>query len=264
MKKSHLLLFVFAICFCTRQFKYPPNKLNTHYVGFLFSADLAQNQKDNLFNAYPERKLSIGITFTNKKNDFIFYLGGGFKGWKVSAHSPQFSSAFTNEIIQSYHPVTGNLHDSLAAVSVYNMAQKKKDFYMFGFYAQYIDAGFILTQYRLRPSISFYSGWEDFVLFTPDAHFLDLNNESYSEWISMQANFKEIKLGLDLLGIFNHHNLPFTLDANVGYKWINYKNIAFENTSLSVYTNDQITEKYNTAKKLTFGINFRYWTNWQP
>lgn len=266
MKKAFRLLLIFSICFCryaNAQYQHSDSTLKSfHYVGFTVSADLAYNQPDQLFNSYLARKIAIGISFTNSENDFLFYLGGGFKGWKVSRNSPKFSPQFTSDVIQSYHPISGNQHDSLSAISVYNMAQGAKDFYMFGYYSQYIDAGFILTRYRLRPSVSFYMGWENYVLFTPTAHFLDPNNESYSEWIDMQAAFKEVKLGMDALRIFSKKNLPFTLDIHVGYKWLNYKNLSFAGTPLSTYTNDQLTEKYRHGEKMTLGFTFRYWTNW--
>src|ERR1044072_5188563 len=123
---------------------------NFHYVGFLFSADLSQNQKDNLFTAHPVRKLSIGISFTNRKKDFLAYLSGGFKGWKVSAKSPQFTGQFNSDVNQFYHPISGDLHDSLSAASVYTVAQNQKDdYYLLGFYAQYAEAGFVLTKFKL-------------------------------------------------------------------------------------------------------------------
>ena len=183
MKKHIIFIFLFSF-YSTDNFFAQKNNYNNdsvHRVGFTFSADLEQNQKDNLFKAYLERKLAIGISFTNKKSDFLVYLGFGFKGFKASIKSPKFTDQFLNEIEQTYHPVVGNLHDSLSALSVYNLTQNKKEFYMFGFYAQYSDVGFVLTKYRCRPSVTIYSGWENYVLFTPTAHFQDLNNDSYSE-----------------------------------------------------------------------------------
>jgi hypothetical protein len=271
MKKIIFLVFIFSIgnelSLIAQKNKYKYDNYAAHYIGFLFSADLAYNQKDKLFNAYFERKLSVGISFTNRNADFIFYTGFGFKGWKLSLTTPLFSSQFTNDLNQSYHTVSGNLGDSLVAISVYGATQNKKDFHEGGFYAGYVEAGFILTHFKVRPSISFFTGYEEYVLFTPVAHYFDSpNTDSYSEWISMNSRFQEVKIGLDILGIFTDQ-LPATLDLNVGYKWLNYKNISYgggkNGTPLSTYTNDQMAEKYNLAQKFTFGINFRWWTNWE-
>src|SRR4051812_16030286 len=118
MKPTPFLLFLLVNFFFIRanaQLQHSDTTRNFHYVGFLFSADLSQNPKDNLFTAHPVRELSIGISFTNQKKDFLFYLSGGFKGWKVSAKSPQFTGGFNTDLLQSYHPISGNLHDSLSA-----------------------------------------------------------------------------------------------------------------------------------------------------
>jgi hypothetical protein len=238
-------------------------KLST---GLLFTSDLAYNEKGKLFNSYVSRKLGVGIYLSNANKDFLFYLGFGFKGFKISLFNPDFNTDFTNDVSQAYHPIIGNQKDSGVAVSVYTMAQKTdvSNYNMWGFYSQYLDVGFILTRFHLKPTLTYYRGFEDYVLWTPFAQSLTKHNDSYHDWISMSGRFNELKAGIDLVGLFNKEN-PFSgsLEINIGYKWMNYGGLYFFNVPIADYTNQDLADKYNLEQKITFGISFKKWMTWR-
>ena len=142
------------------------------------------------------------------------------------------------------------------------VAQKTEHFYQGGFYSQYVDAGFILTRYRLKPCISYYLGWEDYLLYSSAARYFQPTNMD-AEYLTMNAVFQEIKIGIDGLGLINMENeFSGGLEFNLGYKWMNYSGVTFERVPLSHYSNSQLQEKYSHDGKVTFSITFLFWSNW--
>ncbi len=233
----------------------------TNRLGAMWLYDLAYNQPDKLITAGIGRKGTIGVTYTNKKRDFIAFANGGFKGAKINFYSPKLQDAFLKDVNNNYTPIIGNKTDSLIGASVINLYNKVDDYSFEGTYAQFLQIGFMLNKYKLKPSISFYTGKEDYLLFSKLLRGTKPNKDPDYRYGTMRTNFKEIKLGINIpLKYFE--NKPYAINVNAGYKWGSYGDIQFENTKLSAYTNNNLTSKYNRYAKLSASISIFIWSNW--
>jgi hypothetical protein len=232
----------------------------TRRLGAMYSYDLAYIFPDKLIQAGLSRKGLIGMTFTNKKRAFISYIAGGIKGAKINFYSPQLQDAFLKEVQQNYVTVNNNRTDSLIAASMYNLTNKVDEYEFTGTYAQYLAAGFIYNKSIFRPSISFYTGREQFLLFSKLLRGSKPGNSDY-RYGTMVSTFKELKFGL-AIPIPKFKDEAFAVHLNVGYKWIDYGAIRFEDTPLSAYTSGQIADRYRKTGKCTISLSFIIWSNW--
>jgi hypothetical protein len=233
----------------------------THRIGALYVYDIAYNKPDKLITAGIGRKGTVGVTYTNKKRDFIAFFSGGFKGAKLNFYSPKLQDAFLQDVANNYSPIIGNKTDSLIGASVINLKNKIPDYDFEGTYAQFLQVGFLLNKYKLKPSFSFYTGREQYLLFSKLLRGTNPKDYDYS-YGTMRSTFKEIKLGVNVpLKYFA--NKPFCINVHAGYKWGSYGAIQFEKAPLSAYTNNNLTSKYNTFGKLTASISFIIWSNWE-
>lgn len=232
----------------------------THRIGAAWYYDVAYNKPDKLITAGIGRKGTVGLTYTNKKRDFIVFLNGGFKGAKINFYSPKLQESFLQDVENNYTPIIGNKTDSLIGASVLNLKNKIEDYKFEGTYAQFLHVSFMLHKYKLKPIISFYTGREQYLLFSKLLRGTKPKDPDY-RYGTMRSTFKEIKLGVNLpLKYFEKR--PYCINLNAGYKWGSYGNIQFENTPLSAYTKNNLTPKYSSFGKFTASISFIIWSNW--
>ena len=258
MKKINLLI----IFILTNNFLFAQTeKKTTHRFGAIYFYDVAYNLPDKLITAGIGRKGTVGVTYTNKNRDFIAFFSGGFKGAKINFYSPKLQENFLNDVANNYFPITGNKTDSLIGASVINLKNKVTDYSFEGTYAQFLQIGFLLNKYKLKPSFSFYTGREQYLLFSKLLRGTSLKDPDF-RYGTMQSYFKEIKLGVNVpLKYFAKK--PFCINVHAGYKWGSYGDIQFERAKLSAYTNNNLTAKYNSYGKFTASISLLFWSNWK-
>jgi hypothetical protein len=232
----------------------------THRFGATWVYDEAYNNPDKLITAGIGRKGTVGVTYTNKKREFLAFFTGGFKGAKINFYSPKLQDSFLDDVSNNYSPIIGNKTDSLIGASVINLKNKVPDYSFEGTYAQFLQVGFMLNKYKLKPMISFYTGREQYLLFSKLLRGTNPKDYDY-RYGTMGTTFKEIKLGVNVpLKYFA--DKPFCININAGYKWGSYGAIQFEKAPLSAYTNNNLASKYNTFGKFTASISFIIWSNW--
>lgn len=224
-------------------------------LGLTATYDYAYNTADKLMKPSIGRKFTIGVNFADRNKNLVGFVAAGFKGFKVNLYSPQFQQRFFDEVNANYHPVTNDLHDSLVASSMFHLANNEQGFSMQGTYSLHLQAGVLWNSNFLRPLILFYYGSEQYVFWTPVFY----NSENFRESISMNANFYEIKAGIGLPFL---RDKPWAVNLNIGYRHIDYRNISFDGTPLSVYTDGNIADKYTQNDKLTFSFSIIWWSNW--
>lgn len=243
-----IYLFIFILISCTSLFA-------QKRIGLTASYDLAFNSADKLMQPSLGRKFTIGLAFGDLNKKAIGFLAAGFKGFKVNMYSPQFQSKFLDEVNSTYHLVENSEHDSLVGVSLFRLTNKEQGFFMTGTYSLHLQGGFIWNNSRFRPLLMFYAGTEKFVFRTP----LFFNYQNYQEYISMNSVFYEIKAGIGLPVL---RDKPWSVNLNAGYRHIDYRQISFDGTPLSVYTDGAIAEKYSKNDKLTVSVSIIWWSNW--
>jgi hypothetical protein len=249
-----LLIFLSKITFAQADKSY------INRFGAMWLYDVAYNKSDKLITAGVGRKGTVGLTYTNKKREFVAFFSGGIKGAKLNFYSPKLQDAFLQDVANNYVPVIGNKTDSLIGASILNLKNELPDYSFEGTYAQFLQIGFILNKYTLKPSFSFYTGREQYLLFSKLLRGTKQKDPDY-RYGEMATTFKEIKLGINVpLKYFA--NKPYSINVNAGYKWGRYGNIQFEKVPLSAYTNNNLASKYNTFGKLTASISFIIWSNW--
>jgi hypothetical protein len=251
---TFLLIFLAKISIAQKAKPY------TNRFGVLWVYDVAYNKPDKLLTAGIGRKGTVGVSYTNKKREFIAYFSGGFKGAKLNFYSPKLQEFFLQDVANNYTPIIGNKTDSLIGASMLNLKNKVPDYSFEGTYAQFLQIGFFLNKYKLKPSISFYKGREQYLLFSKLLKGTKPKDPDY-RYGEMATTFKEIKFGINIpLKYFA--NKPYSINLNAGYKWGSYGNIQFEKAPLSAYTNNTLAGNYNSFGKFTASISFIIWSNW--
>jgi hypothetical protein len=249
-------LFICLIAFCSPTIAQTSDTLKTDRLGIIGSFDLACNFGDKVLNPGLGRKLSLGVSLTNKKRQFIGFIAIGLKGFKIDLYPSTFRESFVNDVKENYSPINGLSEDSLIGAVMNNNPNGN----LWGTYAQYLEVGFILNK-RLRPSFSFYAGSEDFLLH--DNGFTKYEDPEHGDihYVSMTTSFYEFKVGC-AVPLKKLTDKPFCINANIGYKWVNYGVLQFKDTPLSAYTNGSLQNKYNVCGKLTASISIIIWSNW--
>lgn len=253
LKKFFICLIAFCSTTIVAQTK---DSLKTRRIGIIGTADLAYNFQDKVLTPGLGRKLSAGVSFTNKKRQFIVFVAGDFKGAKGNLHASAFRESFINDVRQHYLPISGTSEDSLIGAKVNSNTKES----LSGTYAQYLQVGFILNK-KLKPSFSFYAGHEDFLLSDPG--FTKYEDPKYQDihYVSMTTTFYELKVGCAIpLKLFSGE--PFCLNVNIGYKWVDYGELKFNGTPLNAYTSGSLKDKYSSCGKMTLSVSFLIWSNW--
>ena len=228
----------------------------TKIFGFTISADQALNLPDKALKFGLAGKLSLGVSFTNKRRQFVLFAGGGIKGAKFTIHSARFNKSFLGGIQENYTEINGYSLDSLIADKMIN--SPGRDFR--GTYSQHLKLG-IMLNLKFRPILQIYYGNEQLLL--RDDTFLPFTDSEYGDvnYVALRTRFYEIKAGISL-PIRNSNDNNFSFVVNLGYKGVNYGDFKFADTSLSQYTNQSFADQFRKSGKLTLSVGFIFWTNW--
>ncbi|MCW3083572.1 MAG: hypothetical protein JWP12_938 [Bacteroidetes bacterium] len=233
-----------------------PDSLHTRRIGAIGSLDVAYNFQDKVLGPGMGRKWTAGVSYCNKKREFIVFVAAGIKGFKINALSSTFRGSFINDVQKHYVPINHTSEDSLVGAKMNGSPGNS----MWGTYSQYVQAGFILVKYKWKPTISFYLGREDFLLYGGFAQYEDPENHDI-DYVSMTTTFYELKLGCTI-PFKKMWNLPCNPIINIGYKWVDYGKIQFASAPLSAYTTGDLADKYRNQGKLTVSLSFYVWSNW--
>ena len=225
--------------------------------GIIGSFDSEFSFHDKVLNQGLGRKWCVGLGFTNKKRQFIAFTSIGIKGFKINFYSPTFRKSFTDEVQNNYVPINGKSEDSCIAVQ---MGVKHGEG-LGNTYSQFVEAGFILN-WKWRPSINFYFGNEEFLLF--DDAFRQYEDPKYGDikYVGMSTTFYSLKFGC-AIPLKNLTDRNYSLHLQIGYKWVNYDDLSFGKTPLSKYTNAAFANRYKTDGKLTISLTLFVWSNWE-
>ena len=219
--------------------------------------DMAFDFQDKVLESGIGRKWAVGLSFTNKKRQFIAYVSGGIKGAKANLYSPVFRESFINDVRQNYVPLNTKNEDQVVAAKI-NQGPGGS---LWGTYSQYLQAGFILNK-KMKPSFSFCYGGEEFLLHDAGFRFYEDPKNGDIDYVGMSTTFFEIKIGCGFP--FKHaEELPGALNLNIGYKWVDYGTMTFNKTPLSAYTNGDLAKKYHEAGKFLISVSLTLWSNWK-
>lgn len=230
---------------------------STKYLGIYSSADFAYNFKDNALGSGISRKISAGLSLTNKKKQFVVLLGVGLKFIKGNIYGPKLQSNFTKVIEDNYVPIAEKSEGSYIGVL---MGPRKGDAFN-GTTSYYFKAGFIWNV-KFKPSLNFYYGDEDFFLNDRGLAIYEDPEHGDIHYVSMTSKFYEIKLGCTLPFKYLAEK-PFCINLNIGYKYVDYGEFKFGDTPLSAYTTGELADKYRLNHKLTISLSYIIWSNWK-
>jgi hypothetical protein len=249
----HLLLILLPIQLLGQN---PPPVAKTHRFGVLFTKADDFTLQDKVLDARLARLWSFGLSYTNKKKEFIAFFGIGIKGAKLNFYPAGFRSSFIQDVKQHYKQKAGTGEDSLIGfvMTTDNSVQYLQT------YSSYFHAGFVLNT-RYRPALNLYYGSEEFILHNNGfSQYEDPKNHDIN-YVGMSTVFYEVKLGC-AISIKKFAESAFALYLNAGYKWVDYGALQFSNTPLNSYTDGGLPNKYRWENKLSLSLSFVIWTNW--
>lgn len=229
----------------------------THRFGVIGAFDYAYNFGDKVLTPGLGRKGSVGISFCNRKRQFITYVMFGIKGVKFNAYSPKFQQGFLDDVKASYVPTADTNEARLIGIQ---MGVRNGEG-LWGTYGYFFHAGFIWNN-SWKPSIDLYYGDESFLLYGDGFARYEDPKHGDINYVSMTTHFYELKLGATL-PIHYLDKKPFTLHLHVGYKWVDYGHFQFNETRMSDYTSSDVAGKYRYDGKLTVSLSFMGWSNWK-
>ncbi len=227
----------------------------TWRVGAIGTFDYAFNFPDKVLNAGLSRRFTVGVSFTNKKRQFIGFVAVGAKGFKVNLFSPTFRTSFIKDVQNNYVPVNATNEDSLVGAKMNNSPGTS----LSGTYSQFIHVGFLLNT-KFKPTVSFYMGQEEFLLHGGFSRYEDPDHGDI-DYVGMSTKFYELKIGCTI-PIKSISENPFSPNINIGYKLVDYGLLAFNSTPISAYTNGNLKDKYGRGGKFTVSVSFYIWSNW--
>jgi hypothetical protein len=155
-------------------------------------------------------------------------------------------------------PIAGTSEDSLIGAKMNSGPNPG----FWGTYAQYLYTGFIFRRSPVHPTFSFYCGYEHYLLYGDG--FSQYEDPKYNDirYMEMPTVFYELKAGC-ALPFRKLTNRNCSIQLNLGYKWVDYGDLAFKDTPLSAYTTGSLKDKYGTAGKFTASISIFLWSNWE-
>ena len=249
------IIYFLSIIISTTAFGQVLDSSKTMRIGFIGTIDYAYNFQDKVLTPGLGRKFTFGLSFTNKKRQFLGFIAGGFKGVKFNLYSPSFRPSFINDVKANYIPINGTSEDSLIGAQMNTDAID----HLWGTYSSLFQVGFILNN-KFKPSISLYKGREEFLLYGSYAKYEDPKNQDIN-YVGMTTKFYELKFGFTI-PIKKISKKPFTPNINIGYKWVDYGQFQFNSTSLIAYTTGSLKDKYKGNGKLTISLSLYIWSNW--
>lgn len=249
-------LFIILIAFySTVLFGQTSDSSKTWRLGVIGTFDYAYNFHDKVLNAGISRRFTVGLSVTNKKRQFVGFVAVGAKGFKINLYSSTFRSSFINDVQENYVPINGTSEDSLVGATMNSSPGKK----LWGTYSHFIHVGFILNT-KMKPTINFYMGKEEFLLHGGFAKYEDPEHGDIN-YVGMLTKFYEFKIGCTI-PFKKISTKPFSPCINIGYKWVDYGQLAFNSTPISAYTNGNLKDKYGRGGKITISVSFYIWSNW--
>ena len=224
-------------------------------VGLMGNYDLTINFPDKLTTHDLARKYTIGLYVTDKKKKAIWFWGFSFKLMRFTMLSPKFKNEFLKEYSDNYSPLPEFGKDSVKAAGLIRLANGENlNYRLDGSTSQGFHVGFILNN-EYRPMIQYYWTSESREFYNNDlGQFHPPNFDYYYTGIGFVAH--EIKIGMSFLGDLLYY--PFSINLNVGYKWINYKGIGFEGSSFSDYTGGHDFSHFDKTGKLTASLSLLF------
>jgi hypothetical protein len=220
--------------------------------GFIFTYDLSFNFPDKVLSPGLERKMSLGVRYSNKKRSFMTFAAFGIKGAKINLYSPKFQHSFIEDLQNNYTPIQTSGQDSLVGALMNNGGNR-----LWGTYSQYLHFGIGLLN-RFRPTLSFHFGYEHFLLH--DQQLRKYVDPEYGDidYVGMRTSFYELKLGF-VLPFKNWNKSIFAPNISFGYQWTDYNGFKFDTTQMEDYTSADFVQKYNRTGKFTVSLTFYLW-----
>lgn len=258
MKEILLLTtLLFTIINSFGQISPSEKKDSPKYIGIYSTGDLAYNFQDKVINPGLGRKISVGLSLTNKKRQFIGLVGVGFKFIKANLYSPKLKESFLKDVKDSYVPISDTNESQYIGIL---MGPKNGEAF-YGTTAYYFHIGFIWN-IKFKPALNFYYGDEDF--FLNDLGLARYEDPEHGDihYVGMPSRFYEIKLGCTL-PLKCLTKKPFCVNLNVGYKRVDYGQFKYGDTPLSAYTTGELADKYHLNHKLTISLSYAIWSNWK-
>jgi len=227
-------------------------------IRFCYVFDETYNLKDKLLTDYAARKMTLGITFSDKKQKFALSIGLGFRGFKFTIYNPQYTNQFLNNVLASYTPVNSFGLDSLAGASIYNLAKgvDNDQYYLGGIYSAHASMRIVYMASLLKPMINYYISSEQFVFYTPLLHYNDPTANDPKEYMIMAALTNEVRVGFNPLPFKNLSTKPWYFSLQLGYKFVAYKPLSFDAMKMSNYLPDKMLHEYEKGQKLTFTLSY--------
>jgi hypothetical protein len=221
-------------------------------VGLMGNYDLSLNFPDKLTSSELARKLSVGIYVTDKQKKIILFGGVSFKLMRFTLLPTKFKNEFLKEYSDNYVPLPDFGIDSVKADGLFQHANGEDNNFNFnGSTLQGFHIGFILNN-EYRPMIQYYRTSESLEFYNSKlGQFHPPNFDYYYTGIGFTAH--EIKVGMSFLG--DYLFLPYSINMNIGYKWINYNGIGFENSSFSEYTEGHDFSHFDKTGKITLSVS---------
>lgn len=249
------IIYILLILFSKITFAQVLDSSKTMRIGVIGTFDYSYNFQDKVLAPGLGRKFTVGLSFSNKKRQFLCFIAVGAKGFKFNLYSPTFRSSFINDVKANYTPINGTNEDSLIGAQMNTGAREN----LWGTYSTFLQVGFILNN-KFKTAISFYKGREDFLLYGPFAKYEDPEHQDI-KYVAMATKFYELKFGFTI-PIKKISKKPFVPYINIGYKWVDYGQFQFKSTPLSAYTSGALKDKYKINGKLTLSLSFYIWSNW--
>ena len=162
----------------------------TWRVGIIGSVDIAYNFHNKLLNPGLQRKWTVGLSVTNKKRDFLAFMGVGIKGFKLDVYGQTFRSDFIRDVQHHYVAIADTNESQAIGNKMYS-----GDDNLWGTYSQHAEIGFMWLKLKWRPSVTFYMGRQEFLLH--DAAFVKYEDPKYQDinYVGMTTMYYELKAG---------------------------------------------------------------------
>lgn len=227
-------------------------------IRFCYVFDEAYNLQDKLLTDYASRKMTLGLTFSDKKQKWAVSIGLGFKGFKFTIYNPRYTNQFLKDVIMNYSPVNTVGLDSLAGASLYNLARGTDNdrYYLGGIYSAHASMWIVYMAARLKPIINYYIASEQFVFYTPLLYYNDPTANDPKESMTMAALTHEVRVGFNPLPFKNLSTKPWYFSLQVGYKFVAYKPLSFDAMKMNQYLPDKMLNEYEKGQKLTFSLSY--------
>jgi hypothetical protein len=226
-------------------------------IRLCYVVDQTYNFSDKLLKDYAARRMTLGLTFSDKKQKFAASLGLGFKGFKINAYNPRFTNEFLSDVLTNYLPVSSFGLDSLTGASLYNLANEVDNnrYYLFGTYSAHATLRFVYMASRFKPLINYSIAVESFVFYTPLLYYADPTALDPKESVSMASVYNEFSIGFNPLPLKTWMKKSWYFSLQVGYKFVKYKPMSFDSIEMNQFLPTSMLTRYENTQKLTISLS---------